>query len=368
MSEHSKETGQHVFISYPRAHRDIAEKVVLKIKKAKLKTWIDDEKIEPGTDDWERCIRDGVKDAYAVVLLCSTKSLESRYVHAELVLAQNQDCPIIPIWISGNEWIDCVPLNFVNFQYLDCRGNLFDEGVQKLVDKLLKIVTQGLPPIFIVEDLDDCPQGFIPILMSKNEGEKLDVYQSAWVAGRMEPTGDNLQVIVVNPLAYNSFENLLDDLYTRYLRQRYPIYTYGSKWVIASPSLYVTIFALPLEWLRFKRKRLLVDVVHDYQERSTPLHTYGLHNKVWAIIDSDFEVGFGFCTSETIAFKVFNEHPKRLRYTLTQWISGTDMRDKTIEAGVYNLEKINRNDFKYQVLIAPDFLDEYQDEKVLIVK
>jgi hypothetical protein len=137
-------------------------------------------------------------------------------------------------------------------------------------------VAQGLPKLFVVDTLNECPAGFIPILVSKR---------------------DNLQVIAVNPEAYDSFEQLLNDLYTRYLRRRYAKYTYGRDWVLARPSIYVTLFALPLEWLRYRRQHLLVDTIQDYLERATPLHTCGLDSGIWAIIDSDFDVAFGLCTS-----------------------------------------------------------------------
>lgn len=372
MSEHYKHTGRHVFISYPRAHREIAEKVLRKIERARMNTWIDDVKIEPGTDDWERCIRDGVKDAYAVVLLCSPRSIESKYVQAEIVLAQKSDCPIIPIWIFGDNWVDCVPLSFVNFQYLDCRGDKLNDGVEKLVDNLHKIVAEGLPPHFVVETLADRPPGFIAILMTKNEGDKLDV-DSLTLNGwrKRNRVGNNLQVIVANPQEYDSFEVLLDDIYTHYLHRRYPIYSYGCNWVIASPSDHGALFALPLEWLRYKRKRLLVDTVPDYRERSTPLKTFGLCSRPWAIIDSNFEVGFGFCTSDaSIADSIFAKTSKNFTYTIRQLLMGVDSRDEPREVGAYDLDEVNPGDYKYQTLVKfyIDPGDESPDGKVIVVK
>jgi hypothetical protein len=199
--------------------------------------------------------------------------------------------------------------------------------------------------------------------MSKNEGDRLDVNTAGRVVEREHPFGvpfrDNLQVIAANPEAYDSAEQLLDDIYTKYLQSRYAIYTYGRDWVLARPSTYVTLFALPLEWLRHKRQRLMVDTIPDYLDRTTPLYTFGLGSGIWALIDSDFDFAFGLCTSdEQVASKVFKDHPKALCFTFDRWaerIANEMQTSDEMPIGFYRLDQVISQNYKYKVLIQLSF-------------
>jgi hypothetical protein len=108
------------------------------MREAGLQTWIDSEGIEPGTSNWERSIRAAVQDAFAVVLVCSPNTIESHYVAAELQVAKRLGRQIFPVWAAGDHWVDCVPLDLVNYQYIDCRSHPPDEGFAQLVSKGLR--------------------------------------------------------------------------------------------------------------------------------------------------------------------------------------------------------------------------------------
>lgn len=365
MADQRKQVARHIFVSYPRAHRDVAEELGQQMGRAQLRAWIDDVAIEVGTPDWESSIRRAIELAHAVVLVCSPETVASQFVQAELKLAQKHGCPIIPVWVAGDDWVDCVPLGLVNVQYVDCRDDRLEGGSEKLVAQLGKIVGEGLPPLFVVDTFEDCPPGFIRILMAKNDGAPLSVEEAGQVADWAHPFGEplrrTLQIIVADPNVYDSLEPLLDDIYTRYLRHRYEKYTYGRDWVLARASTYVTLFALPLEWLRYKRDRLLVDVLPDFFERLTPLKRFGAkraHGRptIWAIVDANFDPSFAVCTSsDTVADLVFDQHPKGLSFNLERWTRLTDTAQAVpIQTSFVDLEQIDSETFKYRVLVQPE--------------
>lgn len=43
---------------------------------------------------------------------------------------------IYPIWIDGAEWSDCVPIDFINTQYIDMRGESYKTGLNMLIKAL----------------------------------------------------------------------------------------------------------------------------------------------------------------------------------------------------------------------------------------
>lgn len=365
MADQPKQVARHIFVSYPRAYRDVAAELGQQMARAQLRAWIDDVAIEVGTPDWERSIRRAIELAHAVVLVCSPETVASPFVQAELKLAQKHGCPIIPVWVAGDDWVDCVPLGLVNVQYVDCREDRLEAGSEKLVAQLSKIVGEGLQPLFVVDTFEDCPPGFIRILMPKNDDKPLSVREAGHVTDWARPFGEplrrTLQIVVADPDVYDSLEPLLDDLYTRYLRHRYDKYTYGRDWVLARASTYVTLFALPLEWLRYKRDRLLVDVLPDFFERRTPLKTFGVKRahgraEIWAIVDGDFDPSFAVCTSsDTVADSVFDQHPKSLAFNLERWtrVGGT-ARAVSVRTSFVDLEQIDPENFKYRVLVQPE--------------
>jgi hypothetical protein len=340
-----------------------------------LVAWIDDEAIDPGTPDWETSIRNAVTDAFATVLLSSPATVESQYVQAELKLAQKLGRPIVPVWTKGDDWLDCVPLALVNTQYVDCRGDQFDPGAERLVAQLRKFVAQELPKICVIATLNECPVGFLPIVVAKNDGETLDLYTAGhvveWEHGFGDPFRENLQVIAANPHSYDSLEQLLNDLYSKYLRQRYTEYTYGRDWVLARPSTYVSLLALPWQWLLHKRQRLLIDVIDNYLERSTPLHSYGLDRNVWAIVDGAFDSAYGLWTSNDHAIaKVFNDHPKSLSFTLRRCQRSKPRRSTSagFPTGFYRLDQLNPDTYAHKVVIVPGHFSDPHDDDVLVIE
>ena len=104
-----------------------------------LQVWRDESSIIPGSPDWEISIRDAISHAYAVVVIASPNVIKSLYVKGELDLAKRyHPNNIYPVWVKGTEWSDCVPIDFINAEYIDIRGGKYAAGLDELVRMLKK--------------------------------------------------------------------------------------------------------------------------------------------------------------------------------------------------------------------------------------
>ncbi|HZS55899.1 MAG TPA: TIR domain-containing protein, partial [Bryobacteraceae bacterium] len=135
-------TSDHVFISFSQHDFAIAEKLVCALKSADLPVWIASENLIPGTQDWELAIRDAIDHSFSVVFLASPDSRISQYARGELTLSKSKGKIIIPVWISGLVWSDCVPLESVFTQFIDLRENAPSEEFDKLVERLKDLHAQ----------------------------------------------------------------------------------------------------------------------------------------------------------------------------------------------------------------------------------
>jgi hypothetical protein len=306
MSRSSARIPRHVFLSYSRKDRTLADRLLEDLRNLGFQVWIDDQGIEPGTPNWEARVRQAVAESYAVVLVCTPNTADSQYIPAELQLAEKSSCRIIPVWIEGENWIDCVPLGMVNCQNIDSRGERYATGLTALGPQLRNEISRRQPKLGLVDSLEDCPDNFVHLLIAQQDGQQLDLHGAGYIA-EMLPLGrlpNAFQLLAINPSAYPSFEELLNDIYTGFLTRRYTPYTYGKEWVIVKASTHVSLLAVPWIWLRDKRAKALIEVIPDYLERRTSLSEYGFGEPqrgrppVWAVVDQGFEEACGLFTSE----------------------------------------------------------------------
>ena len=88
----------------------------------------------------------GVGEAFAVVLVASPGASESSYVEAEKAVAKKDKKVVIPVWASGDDWI---PLKLIGHQYIDCRGDAYDAGVDELIEHLTASLYEQQPTLFV---------------------------------------------------------------------------------------------------------------------------------------------------------------------------------------------------------------------------
>jgi predicted ATPase len=107
-----------VFISYASVNRSRVIEIVDCLESAGISVWFDRSDI-PGGTSYGPEIVSGIKNAAAVVLMCSEASLASRNVRQEIQLAWRHERPILPLlleplifpddvsyWLEGAQWIE----------------------------------------------------------------------------------------------------------------------------------------------------------------------------------------------------------------------------------------------------------------------
>lgn len=151
-------TGRHtVFISYARADSSVARQVIDLLRQHAIETWIDHRDIEPGTSDWEEAIREAIRQTSVVILLASLDSRQSSSVRGELAVAHSENRCVIPLWINGSVWTNCVPLDRVASQYIDCRSGLATQ-MPRLIATLKSHESAATDPL---EDLKQYPESHV---------------------------------------------------------------------------------------------------------------------------------------------------------------------------------------------------------------
>ena len=70
------------------------------------------------------------------------------------------------------------------------RGDSYEAGFTALVNRLRKEIGKNLPNLLMVKNIDACPDGYVPILLSTEEGEAIDLEHAAGIINRNQIYGD----------------------------------------------------------------------------------------------------------------------------------------------------------------------------------
>ena len=124
--------------------------------------WIDKIGLKPGTPDWEETLREAIKRADGIVLVASSDSRRSPYVRDELAIARMHKKSVYPVWASGEEWIDSIPMGMGYVQFIDMRDGRYTTGVMELVRAIGGEVTFEPLPDPVDELYQDIPLDFEP--------------------------------------------------------------------------------------------------------------------------------------------------------------------------------------------------------------
>jgi WD40 repeat protein/DNA-binding XRE family transcriptional regulator len=134
-----------VFICYAHADRAAVGALAADLRVHGLGGWMGDEALSVGTRPWEQAQRAAIRAAGAVVLVATPHVQRSRYVPDELRIAEMYRRPVYPLWLSGEEWMECVPLGWGGTQYLDARGAAYAAALDQLVATLKAEADQVTP-------------------------------------------------------------------------------------------------------------------------------------------------------------------------------------------------------------------------------
>jgi len=125
-----------VFVSYAHADQEFVVRLLADLAARGVSCWVDRQGLPPGTPDWEQAVREAVRDCRALLLVASPDSRQSRYVKAELGLAELHGCTVYPLWAAGEQWLESIPLGLSTAQFVDARGERYDRGLAEIVAAL----------------------------------------------------------------------------------------------------------------------------------------------------------------------------------------------------------------------------------------
>ena len=149
-----------IFISYASKDNVFVDRLRDDLRAHGFNYWIDVEGLTGGTPSWEKAIRQAIQESTAVVWVVSPASFVSPYVRDEISISRmRSERKIIPVWVDGDEWLNCVPIGTGEIQYADMRGARYKEGL----DKLIKALKGHLPELVVkVEEPTPIPKGVEP--------------------------------------------------------------------------------------------------------------------------------------------------------------------------------------------------------------
>jgi hypothetical protein len=81
-------------------------------------------------------VREAIRACRAVLFIASPDSRQSRYVMAELGLAELHGRTVYPLWAAGEHWLESVPLGLSTAQFVDARGERYGQGLAEIVAAL----------------------------------------------------------------------------------------------------------------------------------------------------------------------------------------------------------------------------------------
>jgi WD40 repeat protein/energy-coupling factor transporter ATP-binding protein EcfA2 len=164
---------QHVFISYARADGEFVARLIADLEAAGVNVWIDHQGLKPGTPNWEEALREAIRSSAAVMLVASPSSRRSKYVQAEIDIAQMYDHVIYPVWAVGEHWIDCVPMSLNRVQHIDLRGDGYAHGLPLILE------TVRAAPDVRKRSTQETPQTLPPDFTPRNPYKGLRAFREA---------------------------------------------------------------------------------------------------------------------------------------------------------------------------------------------
>ena len=142
-----------IFISYAHKDHTFVDRLRHDLRSSGVNYWIDVEGLAVGTPSWEMSIRKAIQDCSSVIWVVSPASYDSLYVKDEITIARMKGRTILPVWVDGDHWMDCVPLGTGEIQFADMRGEAYQDGLKKLLEGLggkrpeLEIKAEVLVPL-----------------------------------------------------------------------------------------------------------------------------------------------------------------------------------------------------------------------------
>lgn len=345
---------EHAFISYSHRDQVAAQKVRGDLEAAGIKTWID-EQLEPGTPIWEQAIRNAIAGSYAVVLIASPHAKDGPYVQAELLLAESNGREIIPLWIEGDHWIDCVPMGLGSMQYINCRDVQYTTGIARLIKKLQDIIDERSPTMQLITKEEVYESKTIDISLLRKDYIYIELVNGDFVAMRYG--------------AFDTIGELLDALYMEHLRKQFPPYMYGNQWVLGTSNNQYDILRqilVPWDWLSIPKNSSIAQLQSNWSDFPPETWFASSHLRHLRVLDRLPQTAFGVVTNSENAIRKMRDIKRvyALRHSLLHMINNHShthpWSGHTITLSE-RPEEVHPQDYQYQIVIAFGEEDYSQD-------
>lgn len=178
---------QHVFVSYSHEDNDFAQLLRTQLQNAGIQTWLALDNLKTG-EDWREGIDEAIKQSFAVIVIISPTSNESKYVTYEWALGYGFGIPIIPILYKLLSAENTLHPRLETLQYEDFSPKNNRPWV-RLVDRLREIYAKALQK----EQLDPKIQDAIQALTSDWDSSR--IVRAAEFLGRRKAQSATPQLI-----------------------------------------------------------------------------------------------------------------------------------------------------------------------------
>ncbi|HEY8285659.1 MAG TPA: TIR domain-containing protein, partial [Chloroflexota bacterium] len=128
-----------VYVAHAQHDGALVQRLCADLREQGISAWIADHDLVPGTPSWEQALRDAIRAASALVLITSAATRASRYIGDELRIAELYGRRVYPLWVAGEQWMECVPLGWGGLQYLDARGSGYEAALASLAAELRQL-------------------------------------------------------------------------------------------------------------------------------------------------------------------------------------------------------------------------------------
>lgn len=125
----------HVFVSYSREDELFVFTLMYALEQRGIPFWVDRTSIQIG-DYWDDSVERAIEEAFCVLLVSSTKAIESQNVKDELGKAHELKKPIVPVRIDA---VTKLPIRLNRLQYIDFVDD-YHRGMQQLEERLLNLI------------------------------------------------------------------------------------------------------------------------------------------------------------------------------------------------------------------------------------
>ena len=131
----------HIFISYSKQDIDFVRYLRTLLEDEGYAVWVDEARLTPSAR-WWKAIEQNILTCSAFVVVMSPNGYESDWVEREILLAEKEKVPIIPVLLAGEAWS-----RLANIQHVDMRAGLRAKLPEHFLETLRSHVQPKTPEV-----------------------------------------------------------------------------------------------------------------------------------------------------------------------------------------------------------------------------